>query len=317
MWTSAVSKTFVALGVVALVPIACATTGPDGEPLVVDRGGDQNTGGDPIDPVGSGGAGNAPNNDGGDAPQECPSTDPPPIDPASLPECPSCAVGGAHCVPTVLVPAEQQAQLASCDAESLCVPDMFIETEGRFIAESCESVAGAEGRCLSPCIPEIAEQAANLPQSTCGPTDVCVPCFDPQTGTSTGACELSCDPGPAEPPTLLPPCCEGRGTCVPKSAAGDQADRLGPDSCPQDASQLVCAPNEYVMDPAYQPPDCNDFFRAFFFGEEFGPGKCMSECIPEVADAPLTGAGDCEGENVKCVPCLNPLSGEPTGVCEP
>ncbi len=79
---------------------------------------------------------------------------------------------------------------------------------------------------------------------------------------------------------------------------------------------LVCAPNEYVENQNYKAPDCDDFFRGFLFGSEFGPGKCLSKCVPEVADAPLTGAGDCEGENVKCVPCISPLDNQPTGACD-
>jgi hypothetical protein len=119
---------------------------------------------------------------------------------------------------------------------------------------------------------------------------------------------------------LLPECCSTEegvsyGTCVPKSAAGAQAERLGQDTCP-DGGDLVCAPNEYVENQNYLAPDCDDFFRSFVFGSEFGPGKCLSECVPEVADAPLTGAGDCEAENVKCVPCISPLDNMPTGACD-
>lgn len=320
MMRSANLRSLLPLAMVVLIPFACSVKGTNNPPGPVGDGLDGD-GGESVDPSGSTGAGNSPNDPGNPGEPECPYTGAPPLDPNSLEPCPNCAIGGAHCLPNALVPAEFQNQLDSCNADSLCVPDMFIETTGQFIPETCESVAGAEGRCLSPCLPQVAEQAANLPQSTCGATDVCVPCYDPQTGEPTSACELSCDPGPTEPPALLPECCTdddgiSHGTCVPASAAGDQADRLGPDTCPE-GGDLVCAPNEYVNDPNHQAPDCEDTFRGIVFGSEFAPGKCLSTCIPEVEEAPLTGAGDCEAENVKCVPCINPLDGESTGACDP
>lgn len=320
MTRSALLKTLFPVVIVTLVPFACSVKGV--EPLAQrPPKGDAGGGDDTLDPTGSGGGGDVPQNPGNPGEPECPYEGPPPVNVDSLEPCPSCTVGGAHCLPSSLVPADFQSQLAACEPGQLCVPDAFIETNGQFIPATCESVAGAEGRCLSPCLPQVAEQAANLPRSSCAATELCVPCYDPQSGEATGACELSCDPGPGEPPVLLPACCESEGvsygTCVPKSAAGDQADRLGPDSCPQGGGELVCAPNEYIEDQSYQAPDCDDFFRAFTFGAEYGPGKCLSNCIPEVADAPLTGAGDCEGENVKCVPCISPLDGESTGACDP
>ncbi len=311
-------KNLLPASLLLLVPFACTVDGLKSLPTEAAPN-DDGGGGESFGPTGAGGGYVPPDPDdqGGG---ECPYEGPPPLDVNSLEPCPSCSAGGAHCLPTSLVPAEFQGQLASCSGDQLCVPDTFIETTGKFIPDTCESVAGAEGRCLSPCLPQVAAQAANLPRSTCSAVELCVPCYDPQTGDPTGACELSCDPGPVEPPVLLPACCEddgiSYGTCVPKAAAGAQADRLGPDSCPQNGGELVCAPNEYVENQNYQAPDCNDFFRSFMFGSEFGPGKCLSKCIPEVADAPLTGAGNCEAENVNCVPCLNPLSGESTGACD-
>jgi hypothetical protein len=240
----------------------------------------------------------------------CPHEGPPVIDPSGLPSC----AADAHCLSNALVPAEMAAQLAACpDGQSMCVPDVFISAGGNFIPPTCESVAGAEGRCLSTALPAVQEQAALLPQSTCGATELCVPCFSPLDSTETGACRLSCDPGPSEGPSQLPACCDGRGTCVPEAAAGDQADQLGEDVCPPDQG-LLCAPNVF-LDDAYTPPTCETGLIQALFGEEFAEGRCLPECLPAV-DNFLIGQDDCE-DGSKCAPCLNPLTGEPSGACDP
>jgi len=58
-----------------------------------------------------------------------------------------------RCVPTTAVPADAQALLGDCDAQNKCVPSYFVERAAKFIPPSCTSVNGAEGRCLSECIP--------------------------------------------------------------------------------------------------------------------------------------------------------------------
>ena len=239
MKLSATPSLILTLGALTLVPFACSL---DGVPNEVTYGADDD--------------GSGPTDDGGDDPgpttttasttenePECPYQGPSPLDPTTLPACPNCSTGGAHCLPNGLVPADFVSQLDACDADSLCVPDYFIETTGLFIPPTCESVGGTEGRCLNRCIPEVAEQADLLPTDICADHEVCVPCYDPLTAEPTGSCELSCDPGPVEPPGTLPKCCGGNGTCVPPSAAGAQADKLGEDECPQDGGQLLCAPD--------------------------------------------------------------------------
>ena len=74
------------------------------------------------------------------------------------------------------------------------MPDTLIETGGNFILPTCTSVFGAEGRCLSTCVPQLADTADSLPQDICDENERCTPCFDPlQDGAPpTGACELSC-----------------------------------------------------------------------------------------------------------------------------
>src|SRR5687768_17323430 len=85
-------------------------------------GGSDGWGGDPSTTTTTGG--------GGDE-LPCPYQGEAIVEPSTLPACPTTLCGGgAHCVPTSLVPAEQQASLADCDAESKCVPDPFIATKG-------------------------------------------------------------------------------------------------------------------------------------------------------------------------------------------
>jgi len=255
---------------------------------------------DPFGGEGGGGGG------GGEA--ACPHEGPPLLDPATFPACNTC--GGAHCVPNDLVPADFTDRLATCDAASKCVPDEFITTLGNTIPTTCDSVAGVEGRCLSKCLPEVIAQVDLLPQSTCTPDQACVPCYDPLTGASTGACSLSCDPGPTAPPTVLPTCCGNAGTCVPPSAAGDNADDLGEDTC---TDGLLCAPNVF-LEPSFTPTACETGAVSLLFGAEYKPGVCLPDCLPAV-DNFLLGQDGCN-DGYKCAPCLDPLSGEPSGACE-
>ena len=298
------------LALLPQVPLACALDGPDEslgrEQVAAGYGGDE-AGTTSDDSTTTTTTTDKP-------PAECPYQGQAPIDPSTLPPCPNCSAAGAHCLPSGLVPADFQGQLDPCDADSTCVPDYFIETMGLFIPPSCTSVAGAEGRCLNRCIPQVSGQADLLPVDICAWHEVCVPCYDPQTGLSTGACELSCDPGPAEPPTTLPTCCGGSGTCVPPQAAGSQAGQLGEDSCPQDNGPLLCAPDVFVNDPNWKPPPCETGLLSMFFGDAYKPGACLPECIPAV-DSFLIGQDGC-ADGFKCAPCLMPPFGEPTGACD-
>lgn len=240
----------------------------------------------------------------GDDPNTCVYEGEAPIDPTDLPPCPSQC--GGHCLDSAFVPDESEGQLADCDASSKCVPDAFIISIGKFIPDTCESLLGAEGRCLSTCIPEVAEQATSsgLPQSTCKEHEVCVPCYSPLDGSDTSACHQSCDPGPAEPPTLLPACCDGIGTCVPKSAAGDQADKLDKDSCP-DGQDLVCAPNDLLPGSGFVPDPCTPEFLFVDVDPDHKYGVCLPGCLPDL-DSVFLGEGEgCSGP-YKCAPCYKP-----------
>src|SRR5262249_50783180 len=109
----------------------------------------------------------------------CPWHGPPVIDPTTFPSCsPQC--NGAHCVPGDLIPRAAQRLLAKSKG-GFCAPDTTISTDNTWVPLTCKSIAGAEGRCLSTCLPEVSSQPL-LPQSTC-PTDMkCVPCYDPTSG---------------------------------------------------------------------------------------------------------------------------------------
>lgn len=252
---------------------------------------------------------------------ECPHMGPDILDPSVLTPCPSCSAGGAHCLDKALVPASQQSQLDACDDSHFCVPDILIKTGGNYIPPTCKSVAGFEGRCLSRCLPEVESQAAQLPQDICDAADACVPCYNPQTGMPTGACNLSCDPGPSGPPMMLPTCCGGIGQCVPTAAVpADKLSELGPDSCPADQSDLICVP--IALEPGgMKPPgdETNDmcetgFWVQFLFGSDYKEGRCLPTCIPKVDKLPIINSGSCS-DAYKCVPCLDPTTGKDSGAC--
>ena len=230
----------------------------------------------------------------------------PVIDPSVLTSCGP----DAHCLDAALItdPA-QAARLGKCtDPTKLCVPDSFIKTGGKFTAATCTSVAGAEGRCLSKVLPDVAKQADLLPQSSCAASELCTPCFNPIDGTSTGACNLSCDTGPTQPAKTFASCCSARAKCVPASAVpDDQEDQLEQDTC-GDAD--VCVPNEILNDGPF--PTCNA--NSLILGNY--TGVCLSDCLDFGIQGIALARGNCQA-NFKCAPCTQ--NGQPTGApgCPP
>jgi hypothetical protein len=220
---------------------------------------------------------------------------------------------------------DQQDLLAPCTAgagDGFCTPDVFIETGGNFLLEACESAGGAEGRCLSACLPDVAEQAALLPQSTCLDGDLCVPCYDPFTQEETGVCSFTCDPGPTEPPLVLEcphvgpplvdpatlpecePACGGAhcmdGTLVPM----DLQDDL--DMCPGG----FCVPDPLIETGGnYIPTTC------LAFPGTTAEGRCLSDCLPQVQDQIDQLQQDICTDSERCVPCNDPFDGTLTGAC--
>jgi hypothetical protein len=240
----------------------------------------------------------------------------PAIDPSFLPACPEemCASGG-RCVPNSFLPPGATGMLGPCDGNSTCVPDKFVAAGGEVVPQSCRSVADAEGRCISRCVPAVAEQSDLLPQDVCDDDELCVPCFDPRTGESTGACTLSCDM-PTEDPVSFPECCEGIGRCVPEqSVPEDFRDQLPEDSC--EASGSLCAPVKFVAEPDYTPPSCTPALAVDIPGLDLGEhGACIARCVAIHGNplAEVLGQSSCDPGEV-CAPCTDPF-GEPTGVCD-
>jgi hypothetical protein len=279
-----------------------------------------------IDNVICGDGGSLMAGDGGGGPT-CPYTGPPIIDPTQFPAC-SPACNGAHCVPASLVPAADQSQLASCmsnGAPGFCAPDTFIQSDGQAVSPTCTSIAGAEGRCLSTCLPAIQAEAEVLPKDVCAAGEVCAPCYDPVAAdptAPTGACSLACDK-PTKPPTIITcpytgppiidptvfpacsPACAG-SHCVPSSLV-PMADQSQLATCPGG----FCAPDSITGSGVEGvPPTCTSVGGA--------EGRCLSTCLPEIAgEASLLPQSTCAtGE--KCAPCYNPIATDPTaptGAC--
>jgi hypothetical protein len=185
-------------------------------------------------------------------------------------------------------------------------------------------VAGAEGRCLSTCLPSVAALAEFLPATGCPAGTKCAPCYDPTSSdptAPTGACSLGCD-APKQPPlelscpwtgtavidpARLPACAPacGGAHCLPERfVPADQRDLLAP--CPDG----FCTPDPLIQTANnYVPPTCTSIAGA--------EGRCLSECLPDVAGQPLLPQSTCAPGH-RCVPCFDPTSSDPTaatGAC--
>jgi hypothetical protein len=259
-----------------------------------------------------GSGGGDPGGGGPPPPPVCPHVGPPVIDPTTLP---ACGMGGAHCISSALVPAAMQSQLAACPT-GLCAPDVFIASGGQFIPPSCDSLDGAEGRCLNVVIPQVAAEQAQLTQSTCAAYERCVPCYSPLDGTETGACKLSCDPGATKPKVLFQDCCDQHGTtagkCVPSEVIPQsEQQNLGNDVCSQGSD--LCVPTE-MLQASFMPPTCSA--TGFLVGNY--TGVCLSDCLKFGLQGIVLARGNCPQDH-KCAPCKNPLTGQATGApgCPP
>jgi hypothetical protein len=229
----------------------------------------------------------------------------PVIDASIFPPC----CDGAHCVPKNLVPADLHSALIACpdNPETLCIPDEFIEFNSFFVPPTCTVPGNLEGRCLSACLPIVADSIDKLTQADCVGNTRCVPCCDPLTGESLGACDVGCDTGPETGVCTIAfkTCCkDNQGHCIPTEMIPEEfKDNLNDDGC--DAGYL-CLPDVF-QDDDFKPSACS--------GEiPFGPsytGVCLPKCIDITLDD-LIWSGSC-GSNDDCVPCKDPLSGEPTG----
>lgn len=224
----------------------------------------------------------------------------PVIDPQALPAC----APDAHCVdPALVTDANQAKRLGKCsDGTKLCVPDLFIESGGKFTAKTCTSVNGEEGRCLSAVLPEVAKQKALLPQDTCTANERCTPCFNPVDGTSTGACNISCDPGPTQAAKPFAQCCSGRARCVPTTLVPQaEQSHLSQQSC---TNQDLCVPDALLLNDPIATCTANSFLLGDY------TGVCLSDCLNFGIAGIALVRGSCM-DHEKCAPCVQ--NGKPTG----
>ena len=222
-----------------------------------------------------------------------------------------CCGGLSACVPQALVPADQRALLdaTGCTTGELCAPKDI--AGGTYEPQTCTSWGGGEGRCLLACLPDVAAQQARLTRGACDTAELCVPCYDPVTGESTGACEIAGDEPEDDPPYEFPTCCDDGmgndlGTCVPGAlvSSAEQA-LLGADSCTD--TGFLCAPTP-LASGTYEPEGCDSWLSA--------EGRCLPACLPDVdAQADRLKRATC-GQGELCVPCFEPLAGEETGACD-
>lgn len=246
----------------------------------------------------------------------------------------SCKAGGkAHCVATSKMPEGLAKQLEPCDSGTgACVPDTIIN---KIAPIKCTS-SGDEGRCLSLCVPKVAEYAASVTRGdgdVCPVDERCIPCINPATGKPTGVCEVGKTPGencgvltgaadaqPVACPFKGKPmnvsgynACAPGGRCVKQSQIDSMVsdpkrrqqlkDRLAP--CDTEG---LCVPEEYLKEYGqHKPTECSSIS-----GIE---GRCFSTVFKDVNAQKEVLKRDVCGEIERCVPCFNPATGEPTGAC--
>lgn len=234
--------------------------------------------------------------------------------------CTMNACNGAHCIPKQLleaagIPAPTQSLLGACaDTSTLCVPDDYAKPFGKFRAKTCTSLGGAEGRCISTCIPKVNGLMDVLPKADCGQNEVCAPCYNPNDGKPTGACSQGCDPGPSPATTANPykfQTCQGTsGVCAPIDVIPPiLRTQLVAYTCPEGT---LCAPIAKTQDLTYNFPKCvpsNPFVQVLASN---GPNGQVGGCVPAwLSDANLLEAvfmaQDTCAAGEKCAPCYNPL----------
>jgi hypothetical protein len=222
----------------------------------------------------------------------------------------TCCGSAGRCLPMASVPVGQRSLLGreSCaDTATLCVPEVLV-SEPDFTPAPCRTAAwGAEGRCLWACLPSVAERSAVLSRDGCEPEQLCVPCYDPLDGRPSGACDIAGD-APAAAPLLAAYCCEERGRCVPESLLpADSAARFGHAGCTADTTRCVAPASLLAATPSV-PRSCRD-------ARTMAEGRCLPDCLPDVAArAASLSQADCARAE-RCVPCFDPLSGDATGAC--
>jgi hypothetical protein len=232
---------------------------------------------------------------------------------------------GAHCIPAAQIPmGTDTSTLAKCPDMSFCTPDDYIATQGKFQVKVCTSLEGAEGRCISTCVPQVATKFDQLPKDVCADSERCAPCYNPIDGTDTKACTQGCDKGPTKPKFVFPTCgidpmdttMTPKGVCVPKSIVPMDLQSIPADTC---ATDHLCAPTEKAKDLNYNFPVCMPTSVGGLLGMPNMAGQkggCVPKYIVGTSSTLLAVDGCMAGE--LCAPCTNPLStpaNAPTGAC--
>jgi len=233
--------------------------------------------------------------------------------------CEMVGCNTAHCVPAAAVPAEVPIELLGrcADPTTVCIPDDYTATFGKFLAKECESIGGVEGRCISTCVPQVNGLMDALPTAGCGENERCAPCIHPVDGFVTGACEQGCDPGP-KPETTSDPFlfqeCQTDGVCVPKSIVPKALlSHLVQYECA--SADEVCAPRKKVMNLKYNFAECTPvgFSDLGLPNPDGQRGGCVPAWLASANpfEAIFMGQGTCAAGET-CAPCHNPLRPDPT-----
>lgn len=100
----------------------------------------------------------------------------------------TCCGGDGRCAPASALPPDTAKQLGpeTCPSGNLCVPAKPIEIPTyRF---PCCTAGTVSGICAPACVIDQNAQGKLLSQNNCSSGEKCVPCANPLTGQSTGAC---------------------------------------------------------------------------------------------------------------------------------
>jgi hypothetical protein len=218
-----------------------------------------------------------------------------PLEPA--PEFESCCGGSGACWATsALSPLLTAADLERLGRDSclstgaLCVPENLLQGAA---PASCRALGDLEGRCVSRCLPDIAAMSAQLARGSCAASELCAPCYNPQTLEATGACSTGKDQ-PLEAPKTFAACCgsgdSALGVCVPVEYLSLEQRQLPPDSC--NAYDARCVPARLFKAPTQTLDRCTTALAA--------PGICFDECFLRASEASVLAS--C-GDHQRCVPC--------------
>ncbi|MEY4579027.1 MAG: hypothetical protein RL701_3730, partial [Pseudomonadota bacterium] len=221
-----------------------------------------------------------------------------------------CCSGAGTCIPQGSVAASDAMRLGKdiCGSALLCAPAELAEDATLYVAPSCKSFGRIEGRCLLSCLPDVMKDGQRLQRDGCAENALCVPCYDPLTSKDTGACKVGGDPGPKAPPAPFATCCDGNARCIPETIVpADRRASFAANSC-DPGTHSLCVPRVWVNDANAKPATCTAHGGA--------EGRCMSECLPEVARRGSQLRVDACEQGEKCVPCYDPISGESTGSCD-